>query len=93
MNTTMTIQDNIKACDELRQKIKDHPMHYEMIEDKNYITVILPYLVRGMGGFRVLCADCPKQKALQVVLDKLEDFWILDNPVLYYEHKLNKIES
>lgn len=69
----MTVQANIRAANEARQRVKEHCMAFKIIETTNHLTVVFPCGF-SLDGVRVSMANgivwaCNK------AIEKMEQTW------------------
>lgn len=75
----MTVQDNIAEVKFVLEAVKSHCMCAKFQEDKTHYLVIFPPSDWPVDGIRV-AKDMGKAKALQMMLDKMEKFWLESFP-------------
>jgi hypothetical protein len=80
----MTVQENIEKLKEALDKLNEHPMclKYKLYND--HVVVIFPTEVHGVHGFRA--KGKTRTIAVENALQQCEQFWKLDNPILYPPH-------
>lgn len=71
----MSVQDNIAEVKFALEAVKNHCMCAKFQEDKTHYLVIFPPGDWPVDGIRV-ANGMGKVKALQVMIDKMEKFWL-----------------
>lgn len=75
---TKSISERLKVLKLLKEKVKNHPLAYDVIERGNNLVIITPYNLYGLNGI-VISDNISTTEKYKLAIEKLEKLWQEDS--------------